>query len=76
MNIITKAKTTFDTEIEKIARANIIEKLYKQDIDYLKLSDSDFNTLVEAEKEILESDTKKVGLGIAIGVGISMLTGI
>ena len=76
MNIITKAKTTFDTEIEKIARANIIEKLYKQGIDYLKLSDSDFDSLVEAEKEILESDTKKVGLGIAIGVGISMLTGI
>ena len=76
MNILTKAKTTFDTEIEKIARTNIIEKLYKQDIDYLKLSDSDFDTLVEAEKEILESDTKKVGLGIAIGVGISMLTGI
>ena len=76
MNIITKAKTTFDTEIEKIARANIIEKLYKQDIDYLKLSDSEFDTLVEVEKEILESDTKKVGLGIAIGLGISMLTGI
>ncbi len=76
MNILTKAKTTFDTEIEKIARANIIEKLYKQDIDYLKLPDSDFDTLVEAEKEILEGDTKKVGLGIAIGLGISMLTGI
>ena len=76
MNILTKAKTTFGNEIEKIARANIIEKLYKQDIDYLKLSDLDFDSLVEAEKEILESDTKKVGLGIAIGVGISMLTGI
>ncbi len=76
MNILTKAKTTFGNEIEKIARANIIEKLYKQDIDYLKLSDSDFDSLVEAEKEILESDTKKVGLGIAIGLGISMLTGI
>ena len=76
MNIINKAKDTFDTEIEKIARTNIIEKLYKQDIDYLTLSDSDLETLVEAEKEILESDTKKVGLGIAIGIGISMLTGI
>ena len=76
MNILAKAKTTFGNEIEKIARTNIIEKLYKQDIDYLKLSDSDFDSLVEAEKEILESDTKKVGLGIAIGLGISMLTGI
>ena len=76
MNILSKAKTTFDTEIEKIARANIIEKLYKQDIDHLKLSDLDFDALVEAEKEILESDTKKVGLGIAIGLGVSMLTGI
>ncbi len=27
-------------------------------------------------KDILESDTKKVGLGIAIGVGITMLAGI
>ena len=69
MNILAKAKITFGNEIEKIARANIIEKLYKQDIDYLKLSDSDFDSLVEAEKEILESDTKKVGLGIAIGLG-------
>ena len=75
MNIISKAKNTFDTEIEKIARANIIEKLYKQDIDYLKLSDHEMETLIEAEKEILESDTKKVGLGIAIGIGISLLTG-
>ena len=76
MNILTKAKTTFGNEIQKIAIANVIEKLYKQDIDHLKLSDSDFDALVEAEKEILESDTKKVGLGIAIGLGISMLTGI
>ena len=76
MNIIDKAKNTFDTEIEKIARSNIIEKLYKQDIDYKTLSEEELESLIEAEKEILESDTKKVGLGIAIGVGISLLTGI
>ncbi len=76
MNIITKAKTTFDTEIEKIARTNIKEKLFKQGINYQELSNSDFESLVESEKEILESDTKKVGLGIGIGLAISMLTGI
>ncbi len=75
MNLISKARNTFDNEIEKIARTNIIEKLYKRDIDYTNLSDEEFDTLVETEKEILESDTKKVGLGIAIGLGISMLTG-
>ena len=76
MNIITKAKTTFNTEIEKIARTNIKEKLFKQGINYQELSNSDFESLVESEKEILESDTKKVGLGIGIGLAISLLTGI
>jgi len=75
MNIINKAKNKFDEEIYSIARTNIIEKLYKQNIDYLTLSEEELETLIEAEKEILESDTKKVGLGIAIGLGISLLTG-
>ena len=76
MNIINKAKDSFNDEIEKIARANIIKKLQKQGIDYRDLKSSDFRNLIEDEKEILESDTKKVGMGIGIGLVISMLTGI
>ena len=76
MNIINKTKNSFNNEIEKIAKANIIKKLQKQGIDYRDLKSSDFRNLIEDEKEILESDTKKVGMGIGIGLVISMLTGI
>lgn len=76
MNIINKTKQTFNAELEKIARANIIKKLQNQGIDYRDLASSDFQNLIEDEKEILESDTKKVGAGIGIGLAISMLIGI
>jgi hypothetical protein len=33
-----------------------------------------FNELVEIEASILKADTKKVGAGIAIGLGISILS--
>jgi len=75
MNILNKTKQTFNQEIEKIARTNIKQKLQKQGIDYRDLEPYEFESLVEAEREILESDTKKVGLGIGIGIAISMLTG-
>lgn len=76
MNIIKQTKKSFNNEIEKIARANIIKKLQKQGIDYRDLESSDFKNLIKDEKEILESDTKKVGMGIGIGLILSMLTGI
>ena len=76
MNIINKTKEKFHSEIEKVARTNIITKLQKHDIDYRDLSSVEFDNLIEDEKMILESDTKKVGMGIGIGVIITMLTGI
>lgn len=76
MNIINKAKTSFNHEFEKIARKNIISKLEKQGIDHNELAQSDLNELIIDEIKILESDTKKVGTGIAIGIAITMLTGI
>lgn len=76
MKFLSKAKTSFNTEIEKIARTNIITKLQKHGIDYRELSSEEFENLIEDEKMILESDTKKVGMGIGIGLAISMLTGI
>jgi len=75
MSIINKTKETFNNEIEKIARTNVIQKLEKQGINHRELKLSDFNELVIVEIEILESDSKKVGLGIGIGLAISLLTG-
>ncbi len=76
MNIINQAKESFNTEFEKLAKANIIRKLEKQGIDHNDLLASEFNELVSDEIKILESDTKKVGLGIGIGIALTMLTGI
>ena len=74
--MFTKVKQTFLNEVEQHARRNIIKKLEKQGIDYKVLADADFDDLVVSEMEILESDTKKVGVGIGIGLVISALTGI
>ncbi len=76
MNIINQAKQSFNTEFEKLARANIIRKLEKQSIDHNDLNTAEFNELITDEINILESDSKKVGLGIGIGLAISLLTGI
>ncbi len=76
MNLINQAKESFNTEFEKLARANIIRKLEKQGIEKNDLLSSEFNELVADEIKILESDSKKVGLGIGIGIAFTMLTGI
>jgi hypothetical protein len=76
MNIMRKTKERFTSEIEKIARTNVIMKLKKHGVDYRKLPSEEFEDLLEDEIMILESDTKKVGAGIGIGLVISMLTGI
>lgn len=76
MNLIPQAKESFNTEFEKLAKANIIRKLEKQGIDYNALLASEFNELIADEIKILESDSKKIGLGIGIGIAITMLTGV
>lgn len=75
MNIINKAKSSFNHEFEKLARANIIRKLEKQGIDHNELATSELNVLIADEIKILESDTKKVGTGIGIGLVLSMFLG-
>ena len=76
MNLINQAKESFNTEFGKLAKANIIRKLEKQGISHNDLLASEFNELVADEIKILESDTKKVGMGIGIGIAFTMLTGI
>ena len=76
MNLVNKTKESFNNEIYKLAKNNIIRKLEKQGIDHNDLLSSQFDELVADEIKILESDTKKVGMGIGIGIAISMLTGI
>jgi len=74
--MLKKVTDSFEVEIKKIAKKNIISKLKEQGIDVEKLDDADFEELVADEIEILKSDTKKVGAGIGIGLLISLVTGI
>ena len=75
MKIVNDAKNSLNNEIAKIAKNNIINKLKKQGITHTDLISSDFYELVNDEIKILENDTKKVGMGIGIGLAISLLTG-
>jgi len=75
MNIIDQTKESFNHEVNRLATNNIKRKLQKQGLDLDDLNSIEFNALVADEIKILESDSKKVGLGIGIGLAISLLTG-
>jgi len=74
--MISKIKQSVTEEIREYATKNIIKKLQKQGVDYKILRDEEFEELVNDEIKILQADTKKVGLGIGIGLAISMITGM
>jgi len=74
--MLKETKKNFDIEVRRFARNSIIEKLEKQGIDYQQLNDDAFDDLVNDEIEILKADSKKVGVGIGIGILFSLVTGI
>jgi ribose 1,5-bisphosphokinase PhnN len=75
MNILDDAKRNFQQELRTQARARIIRKLEKADLNYRALDPAEFERLVDAEVKLLESDAKKVGFGIGVGFSLSMLLG-
>lgn len=74
--MFNEAKKSFEIEVNKFAKKNIIRKLDEQGINYKELEKSVFDDLVADEIEILKADSKKVGAGIGIGIVFSLLTGI
>ena len=74
--MLDKVKKTFDEEVQTFARNNIIKKLDKQGVNYKDVADLDFNNLLADEIEILKSDSKKIGVGVGIGILLSLVTGI
>ncbi len=75
MTFIKETKESFSREFHDLATKNIIRKLDKQGIDHSDLKLNEFDELVTVEKKLLESDGKKVGAGIGIGIVLSMLLG-
>jgi hypothetical protein len=65
----------FDKNIKNIAQSNLLKRLNSQGINRAAISNEKFDELLDMEIEILKNDGKKVGAGIAVGIGISLLTG-
>ena len=67
--------TELNQGVKKMAESSLIKKLNEQGINRNDLTNDKFEELLLLEIEIIKNDGKKVGAGIAVGIGISLLTG-
>jgi hypothetical protein len=68
-------QTELNQGVKKMAESSLIKKLNEQGINRNDLTSDKFEELLLLEIEIIKNDGKKVGTGIAVGIGISLLTG-
>lgn len=68
-------QTELNQGVRNIAESSLIKKLDAQGINRSDLTDNKFEELLNLEMDIIKNDGKKVGAGIAVGIGISLLTG-
>ena len=68
-------QTELNQGVRNMAKSSLIKKLNEQGINKNDLENEKFEELLLLEIEIMKNDGKKVGAGIAVGIGISLLTG-
>lgn len=68
-------QTELNQGVRKMAENSLLKKLNEQGISRSDLTIDKFEELLSLEVEIIKNDGKKVGAGIAVGIGISILTG-
>ena len=73
--MLDSIQTELNQGVRKMAESSLIKRLNKQGIKRSDLTDNKFEELLSLEIEIIKNDGKKVGAGIAVGIGISLLTG-
>lgn len=73
--MFNEVQKEFDSSIKSLAESSLLKKLQKQGIERADISTEKFNELLDLEIEIIKADGKKVGAGMAVGIGISILTG-
>ena len=73
--MVNTIQTELNQGVRKMAESSLIKKLNTQGIKRSDLTDNKFEELLLLEIEIIKNDGKKVGTGIAIGIGLSVLTG-
>jgi hypothetical protein len=76
MKFLNDAKTELNNEIEKAAKTKLFKRLNDQGIDPHGVSTEEIESMIKAEIELLQSDTKKVGAGFGLGVAFTLLTGL
>lgn len=73
--MFNEVQKDLDSSIKSLAENSLLKKLKKQGIQRSDISAEKFNELLDLEIGIIKSDGKKVGAGMAVGIGISILTG-
>ena len=73
--MLDSIQTELNQGVKKMAESSLIKKLNEQGINRNDLTNDKFEELLLLEIEIIKNDGKKVGAGIAVGIGISLLTG-
>ena len=68
-------QTELNQGVRKLAENSLLKKLNTQGIQRSDLTNEKFEELLSLEIDIIKNDGKKVGAGIAVGIGISLLTG-
>ena len=68
-------QSELNQSVRKMAENSLIKKLNDQGINRNDLASDKFDELLLLEIDIIKNDGKKVGAGIAVGIGISFLTG-
>ena len=65
-------QTELNQGVKKMAESSLIKKLNEQGINRNDLTSDKFEELLLLEIEIIKNDGKKVGAGIAVGIGIRL----
>ena len=73
--MLDSIQTELNQGVRNMAKNSLIKKLNEQGINKNDLENEKFEELLLLEIEIIKNDGKKVGAGIAVGIGISLLTG-
>ena len=73
--MLDSIQTELNQGVRNMAKSSLIKKLNEQGINKNDLENEKFEELLLLEIDIIKNDGKKVGAGIAVGIGISFLTG-
>ena len=70
--MIDNIKSSLDNTLRQKAYEEVKEMLANQDIDIDKVAQEDVEALVNEKVQIMQSELKGVGIGVGLGILVSM----